>query len=575
MGICVVLGIKRLKQLAAPRLPLLPRPVSVFLRKHITLPALYGKRHIKKLPGSIGYVPQRSVALLITLYIALNIAFCAVSYSTSAHNTWFVNSNKELVAYIANRSGVLCLANIALTIMFSSRNTPLLYLARHSRTDLITFHRWAGRIAAVEGIIHSAIYWTNTNSYGSNMFTAAAGLSYLGCSNSYWNLGVLAVIIFIMIAVFSVLPIRTRFYEAFLYVHIGLVVVALVVLLYHLVDRYNRAYGYEVWLYIAFALWGFDRILRIARLLLLNFGILYRRQPAAKVELLPGNEFLRVTVWPSFNWQVKAGQYCFLYFCTLPLYLESHPFSIVSWSTQSSDPSITASPVAHIETSNTGSNIEMQTIEYSTEREQSSSATHAATKPSVSFIIRPIGGVTLRLHSLLLKQPTSSALSIPVLLEGPYGLESPVASSADSILAIAGGIGITAILGYLTAYLSSTAPSEPGDHRKRGSTKATRFVLAWAVHELCLVEAVSAQLPSSAVLARHNIEIIISCGQRGDTRLDWKERIAYEVEGLKGNERLAVVCCAAGAIADEVRDCVVAIQGVSRRVELVEEVFAW
>jgi len=535
---------------------------------------MFGQRHIRKLPGSIGYVPQRSAVLLITLYIALNVAFCAISYSASPNNTWFVASNKEFLAYIANRTGVLSLANIALTIIFSSRNTPLLYLTRLSRTDLTTFHRWAGRIAALEGIIHGAIYWSTTNSVGSKMFTAAAGISYLGCSNIYWDFGIIAIIIFIMIAVFSILPIRTYLYEAFLFLHIVLVVVALVALWYHLVDRYSRGYGYEVWLCIAFALWGFDRIMRVVRLIILNFRILYSRQPTAKVELLPGNEFLRVTVWPSVNWQVKAGQYCFLYFCTLPLYLESHPFTIVSWSTRSRDTFNTTHLVAGTAHANTGSNIEMLTVGDTTDRKKASSITQAAAKPSVSFIIRPIAGATLRLHSLLLKQPSSSAISIPVLMEGPYGFGSPAVSSADSILAIAGGIGITATLGYLSWYISSFEPSRP-EGGKKGGIRAKQFILVWVVRELSLVEAISSQLPSSMVLEEHNIDIIISCGERGDTRIDWKEKVENEVDGLKENERMAVVCCAAGVIADEIRARVVAVQRATRRVDLVEEVFAW
>jgi hypothetical protein len=147
--------------------------------------------------------------------------------------------------------------------MFSGRNTPLLWITGTHRTDIITFHRWTARIAAIEGIAHVVLYWGSTNSNGYNMFTLSAGIHTIAYNNSYWMFGIIAIgALVALVFVFSVLPLRVKWYEVSLFVHIVVAAVVLVTLWYHVVWRYNKKYGYEVWLYIAFAFWGFDRVVR-------------------------------------------------------------------------------------------------------------------------------------------------------------------------------------------------------------------------------------------------------------------------------------------------------------------------
>ena len=579
VGIGFVLGLKRLKETTAPRIRLLPRSLSTFLDKYLFLPALIGKRRIQKLPYSMGYVPQRSMTLMLVIYLALNVVFCAVSYPLSTNNTWFLTSNKQQMAYIGNRLGVLSVANIALATMFSGRNSVLLYITGRSRTDIITFHRWAGRVAAIEAIAHGAIYWSNTNQYGTNMFKSAAGISYLGCTSSYWTLGILAMVMLILMVIFSIPPIRTRWYEIFLFLHVGLSIIALVSLFYHLVDRYGRAYGYEVWLYIAFAVWASDRIFRVCRLVILNWRPILRRRPSAQVELLPGNQFLKVTVWPSVRWHYCPGQYCFLYFPTLPFYLESHPFTIALWSNgpaksldkHSSQLSqdVSASDIS----TNRSPDVELQPVGHGTKQEIP--ADRQSDASCLSFIIRPGTGMTGRLYSRLLKQ--AAPVHIPVLLEGPYGFESTAFKDADVLLAFAGGIGITSILGYLNAYLSSASNTGGRDGSiKLKGMRAQRMVIRWAVRESSLVEAIVPQIPGELLLRNHNMDTIISCGQRGDPRLDFRGILREEIQGSSGYSKFAIVVCGPGRMADEIRSNVVELKEIDNgRVELIEEVFAW
>jgi hypothetical protein len=125
--------------------------------------------HLRKFPGNLGYVPLRALTLLIICYIALNAALCAVNYPSLTPDTWYISSKKQHTSWIGNRLGVLSYANIALAIMFSGRNTPLLWITGCSRTDIITFHRWVARVAALESFIHVVLYWGGTNNVGSKM----------------------------------------------------------------------------------------------------------------------------------------------------------------------------------------------------------------------------------------------------------------------------------------------------------------------------------------------------------------------------------------------------------------------
>ena len=161
VGFCLCLGLHRLINYALPY-QCLPRPISSFFSKYIYLPALIGSMHLRKFPANIGYVPSRAQTLLILCYIALNAVLCAINYPVLIPDTWYISTKKQHTSLVADRLGVLCYANIALAIMFSGRNTPLLWITGCSRSDIITFHRWVARVTAIEGAVHVVLYWNGT-----------------------------------------------------------------------------------------------------------------------------------------------------------------------------------------------------------------------------------------------------------------------------------------------------------------------------------------------------------------------------------------------------------------------------
>jgi predicted ferric reductase len=541
--------------------------------------------HLRKFPGNLGYVPSRALTLLILGYIALNAALCAINYPVLTPDTWYVSTKKQHTSWVADRLGVLCYANIALAIMFSGRNTPLLWITGCGRSDIVTFHRWAARVAAIEGVVHVVLYWSGTNSNGYKMFTQTAGIHTVNYNPFYWSFGIIAVITLgFMVAVFSMLPLRTKAYEIFLFTHIGFAIVILVTLWYHVVWRYNKAYGYEVWLYIAFAFWGFDRLARPFRMILLNWKSWFlRSHPSTVVELLPGDEFMKVTVFPSLTWNVLPGQHCYLYFPSLLTNpFQSHPFTIASWNDgttsqaqiglyQTSSPPEYQAPTLprHSTHDSTEPIIELQDLPLNATQTATQKPTSSVpSKPSVSFLVRPEHGITRHLQTRLLK---SNKASISVLLEGPYG-SSPLMKfhNADTILAIAGGIGITSILGYLQLYLS--------EKEKGVRHMPSRFILFWTAREESLITAVSSQTGDVEELRAKGVEVTVVCTGIGDgERADVQQLVSREVEseGSKGRS-VCVISCGPGALADGVRKSVVGVVGKNGvRVDLVEEAFCW
>jgi hypothetical protein len=114
-----------------------------------------------------------------------------------------------------------------------------------------------------------------------------------------------------------------------------------------------------------------------------------------------------------------------------------------------------------------------------------SSTAHELTSGlSISFILCLEHGLTRQLHSCLIHSsinPVSRPLR--AILEVPDGTATKTAiRDTDTIIAIAGGIGITSIPGYLQDYLSSL------ENDRRG--KVSKFLPFWSAKEETLITVV-------------------------------------------------------------------------------------
>jgi hypothetical protein len=73
----------------------------------------------------------------------------------------------------------------------------------------------------------------------------------------YWYVGVIATAVMSLLLPLSMRPFRVKMYEAFLFVHIALSAVILVMLYYHV-----EMFGYEAWIFICGGIWVSRRATR-------------------------------------------------------------------------------------------------------------------------------------------------------------------------------------------------------------------------------------------------------------------------------------------------------------------------
>ncbi|TDZ28457.1 Ferric/cupric reductase transmembrane component B [Colletotrichum spinosum] len=532
------------------------------LRRHLLLPALIGRRRFESLPGQVGNVPGRALGVFVALYVALNVVLSAVSFGSFQPNTFFMSRGFELCEYVGNRTGVLSLVNAGISILFAGRNNLLIALTGWGQTTFLTLHRWTARVATLQAVVHSVVYTVAYWQPGYAGFAAYAAKA----AEPFYYWGIIATVAFSLAAVFAVLPFRASFYETFLALHIVLVVVALVGCWYHLVPHFTFAYGYQNWLYICFGYWTFERLARVARLAYYNAG-----SSPAEVAAIPGSSVMQVTVRlrAATAGSFGPGQHSFLYFPSSGKFWENHPFSVAGWT---SGPGVESYAVGSVD----GSLKDDAVV--STDDRHHLKSEHAGT--SVTFLIRAHGGATAWLQRRLAASPTPT-MATSVLLEGPYAGHEAARRSlllADTVLCIAGGIGITAVLGYVQMYAAAAA-AQGGE----ATSKSKRFVLAWSAREMSVIQHVRCRFLGAAP----GVECLFYCTGGEDASAPEKHvadgAVALgrmDVGGvvrshLERGQLTTVLVCGPGRMVDEVTKHVG--QGIDDgfKVDMVEETFSW
>lgn len=381
--------------------------------------------------------------------------------------------------------------------------------------------------------------------------------------------------------------------------------------------HFGFVYGYQVWLYIAFAFWAADRIIRFARVIYYNrFGC-----TAAMAEAIPGSNVMEVTVYPRFgaHWNFGPGQHSFLYFPGLGKPWENHPFSIAGWTIRG-EPVPTASssdsPVNSSEDRKGDSAIvpPMEDMEIkeeklpvtaaATERGADQQQTKIQAYTAIRFLIRVHSGLTSTLQRSLLSTPSGCNMDLSVYIEGPYGGHRATLQPllvADTVVCIIGGIGITNALGFIQEYARVNSRRGESLGNSRGAMgRAKRFILAWSARELALIEHVRRSflatygdvdgieyrfwMTAPPDTATQKAEIPCDEGSRweigapgntADVTLGRMNIGAVMRSVLETGLHTTVLACGPGSMTDEATREVVNCVRDGFRVDLVEESFAW
>lgn len=381
---------------------------------------------------------------------------------------------------------------------------------------------------------------------------------------------------------FALLPLRIMLYETFLIIHIVLIVIALAGCWYHIIPHYGYDWGYQVWLYLAFAFWAAERVARVARIVFINrLG-----DSKAVVESIPNSNIIQITVFPRVAWSFGPGQHCFLYFPGLEKVWENHPFSVAGWRRKGQTLPVVS---AHrsINESDSKETSDVTTVPHEPEVQDC---------VAVRFLVRVHSGATAELQKRL-SSCSPGIMEMSVYTEGPYAGHTATLQpllATDTVLCLVGGIGITNALGFIQEYTSTNSRrgESAGGKSKGVMSQAKRFILAWSAREMSLIDHVKRNF----LIGVEGVEF--QFWRTGDSPAGQKEEPTNDVQGSRGTaeatptrgrmdigdvirssvevgHHTTVLVCGPGAMADEAAKEVVKCVKNGSHVDIVEEAYAW
>ncbi|RSH83916.1 hypothetical protein EHS25_005160 [Saitozyma podzolica] len=230
--------------------------------------------------------------------------------------------------------------------------------------------------------------------------------------------GIIAFVGLAMVNFTSIRFIRAAAYEVFLIAHVVFVLMFLVGCYFHFEEG-------NYWIWAGFVVWGLDRFLSLCKIIVGNklwlLATSQKRDTSECLVELVSEGVMRITMArPLLHW--KAGQHAFL---SMPSVgggpHEQHPFSFATVPTKESRKAV--------------------------------------------FLIKAHNGVTKR----LLDHLRSESQTVPMYIDGPYGVSHDV-SSYDTVLLVAGGTGITHVLSYFIAVLTQA---------REGNVQTRHLHLVW------------------------------------------------------------------------------------------------
>ncbi|KAJ4018756.1 hypothetical protein NW752_005884 [Fusarium irregulare] len=528
----------------------IPKSIRSKFYTYIIDPPAWGRRHAVPTLG-LGIVPTRGQALFILYIIGINALATFDGYPRYTPNAYFPDRRYELMRHIGNRAGIIAFANVPIIMLYAGRNSLLLRLTNWSYSTFILLHRWVAMVCVVQVILHS-LMWLQI------MVEAHSHAEVVKVL--YWQWGIVGTLAFSLLLPFSILPFRRALYEIFLILHIVFAVVVLVGSWYHIWYLFEDTSGFELWLIIAIAIWGYERVLRIVRFS--RHGI--KKAYVTRVD----DKYLRIDI-PN----VDADGHCFIYFPTLSWRVwENHPFSIVNCTRghMKEEPTVSSS------SSQTGNETKnaVTSAQASLSKELGAVAVNSPTNLAENSVAK--SGITLFVsveRGLTSKLPKKADTGIPlsILVESSYGHEDPTrfqpTTEYPNTLCIAGGVGVTAVLPALQSPVSIYA-------RSRGTSK-----LYWGIKNRNLVDAVKGMIVSQENYREEegdgrasdwgHFEAHVTIG----SRMDIKQVLATELENAEGGT--TVIVCGPLQMCDDARYVCAGLARHGAVVRYVEESFSW
>ncbi|KFG87192.1 hypothetical protein MANI_113140 [Metarhizium anisopliae] len=486
-------------------------------------PPAWGKSHrepVSPYTGG-GLMPTRGQALYILLISVLNTVFLVAPYTALFPQTSFPSVESMEISTIGNRAGVLAMGNMVALFVFSARNNVLLWLTDWPYDTFILLHRWLGYWTILLAVIHSLMLFG---------YYVAEGMYEDEAAKLYWTWGIVATVCGAALWPSSLLVVRQKAYELFLCTHQVLVVFFVVGYYYHIWERYRHNWGYEIWVFVAIAVWLLERSARLLRVGLAGL----KTAVVSPVEGSDG-DYVRVDIEDTF-----AEGVAYLYFPTLSWrFWENHPFSIASsFSAHATDAggSLEKLHVTDVEktarTTTRSAEVEVEAKADSPSTTASTVATRPSGKTRVTIAVRVRSSMTARLAARV--SAAGGPIRIPVFLEGSYHSSAgSQLSRCTRILCIAGGVGLSAVLPIL---------------RQHGNRPAR---LCWGIRNDSLRSVFRDEMSGLAA----TVDVETHVGSRMDVCSILREELTAPC-GSEDRGPIGVVVCGPPGMADDVRNTI-------------------
>ncbi|KAJ2904622.1 ferric-chelate reductase [Zalerion maritima] len=508
---------------------------TAFFKRNILYAPIFSKRHNREFQLSsainVGTLPTRLQLFFLVGYFSTNVAFCVINVPWS-------DETGKAYKVLRNRTGTLSVVNMIPLFVMAGRNNPLVRLLNISFDTFNLLHRWFGRIVILEAVAHTLSFLAGNAATGSWADAIQTTLKV-----PFLMYGFIATCAFVALGLQASSALRHAFYETFKLLHIGLAVLAIITLWFHLkLDDLTQL----KWLIPVVPIWVADRLCRFLRIIYHNIGAGGSR---TLVEALPGNA-CRVTIAMARPWTFKPGQHAYLYMPTISLW-QSHPFS-VAWSEDSED------------------------VFAEKQLPVSRGDVLSSRKSSMSFIIRARTGFTDTLYRKAAACP-DGRLVTTCFAEGPYGGRHTM-HSHGTVMLFAGGVGITQAVPHVRDLVAGYS---------NGTVAARKIVLVWIIQSPEHLEWIRPWMTEILAMdkRRECLRILLFVSRPRSTkeihspsatvqmfpgRPNVETLIGMEIENQVG--AMGVAVCGPGALSDSVR-AVVRSRQYSSDIDFVEEAF--
>lgn len=365
--------------------------VTKLIRRFITLPALAGLK--RNVPQPFLYVfdfsvPSRLETIVIFCFFWLLFALNVVHIKYVDHDPAYVSKSMAIASLVSNRTCLLAMILTPLVFLLESRNNVLIWVTRWKRSTLLLFARWIGRMVVLLVFVHMVCL---TSMYRlEHSYTDAIEGSAMA-----W--GVLAIVCGFLMWVTGIFFVRRNAYEFKAAIRIPLAIFWLVGMWFN-----TSSLGIEQIIYPSFAVWGFDTLVRVIRIVSFGFR-------SAQVSLL-ADDTLKIEIAKPKFWCSAPGRHAYVHFLNGLHFFQNHPFMYYE---SVSDNSIVMKCKVH-------------------------------------------SGITKSLAKKLEATPEKK-MTIRVAVDGPYGFSSPV--HHNSTVFVAGGSAIAGVYSEAVALTKKSSDS--------------------------------------------------------------------------------------------------------------------